>query len=255
MLLEGKRGVILGLANKWSLAWGIAKSVHGAGAQLLITYQNERLQKNALELSGSLAGSETLMCDVADDKHLAALAEQIKTKWGGLDFFVHAIAFAQKEDLEGDYLKVSREGFKTAHDVSAYSLTALARTLGPLMEGRGGSIVTLTFDGSQRVFPNYNVMGVAKASLEASVRYLASDLGPKNVRVNAISAGPVKTASAAGVTGFSKMLDIMRERSPLKRNIDAGEVGDAALFLLSPMSRGITGQILYVDSGYHITGM
>lgn len=255
MLLKGKKGVVFGVANKRSIAWAIAQSAVREGAQIAITYQGDRLAENANELAASLPGTVTVACDVGDEVQVKSCFATLKSKLGGLDFLVHSIAFAPKEALEGQFLATTREAFQTALDVSAYSLTLLAREAAPLMEGREGSIVTLTYLGSEKVIPNYNVMGVAKAALESSVRYLANDLGPKGIRVNAISAGPIKTLSASGISGFSKMLDFVAERAPLKRNIEAAEVGDAAAFFLSPLSRGITAQVLFVDAGYHSVGL
>ena len=255
MLLEGRHGLVLGVANKRSLAWGIAQAAHRAGARLAVTYQGERLQENVTELAAQLRDPLVLPCDVTKDEDVAALAEKVKEGFGSLDFVVHAVAFALREELDGEFVNTSREGYRVAQDVSSYSLTALARATAPLMEGRGGSIVTLSYLGGERVVPHYNVMGVAKAALEMSVRYLAADLGPKGIRVNAISAGPVKTLAASGVHGLSKMLEYHRTHAPLRRTTDQDEVGDAALFLLSPLSRGITGEVIHVDGGFHVMGM
>ena len=255
MLLEGRHGLVLGVANKRSIAWGIAQAAHRAGARLALTYQGERLQENVTELAAQLRDPLVLPCDVTKDEDLAALAEKIRAEFGSLDFVVHAVAFALREELDGEFLNTSREGYRIAQDVSSYSLTALARATAPLMEGRGGSIVTLSYLGGERVVPHYNVMGVAKAALEMSVRYLAADLGPKGIRVNAISAGPIKTLAASGVHGLSKMLEYHRTHAPLRRTTDQEEVGDAALFLLSPLSRGITGEVIHVDGGFHVMGM
>lgn len=255
MLLEGKLGLILGIANKRSLAWGIARSTSREGARLAVTYQGERLEENVRELAQELKDPLILPCDVGKDEDLDALAASVKQEFGGLDFVVHAVAFALREELDGEYLDTSREGYRIAQDVSAYSLTALARRTAPLMEGRAGALVTLTYLGGERVVPHYNVMGVAKAALQMSVRYLAADLGPKGIRVNAISAGPIKTLAASGVHGLSKMLEYHRTHAPLRRNTDQEEVGDAALFLTSHLSRGITGEIIHVDGGFHVLGM
>jgi enoyl-[acyl-carrier protein] reductase I len=255
MLLEGRHGLVLGIANKRSLAWGIAQAAHRAGARLAVTYQGERLQENVTELAAQLRDPLVLPCDVSKDEDVAALAQKVKEGFGSLDFVVHAVAFALREELDGEFVNTSREGYRLAQDVSSYSLTALARATAPLMEGRGGSIVTLSYLGGERVVPHYNVMGVAKAALEMSVRYLAADLGPKGIRVNAISAGPVKTLAASGVHGLSKMLEYHRTHAPLRRTTDQDEVGDAALFLLSPLSRGITGEVIHVDGGFHVMGM
>jgi len=254
MLLEGKRGLVLGIANKRSIAWGIAQAVDREGARLAVTYQGERLLENVQELAQQLRDPLILPCDVARDEDVKALAEAVRKDFGSLDFVVHAVAFALREELDGEFLNTSREGYRIAQDISSYSLTVVARETAPLMPA-GGSIVTLSYLGGERVVPHYNVMGVAKAALEMSVRYLASDLGPKGIRVNAISAGPIKTLAASGVHGLSKMLEYHRTHAPLRRNTDQEEVGDAALFLLSPLSRGITGEVIHVDGGFHVMGM
>lgn len=255
--LADRIGLIVGVANKRSLAWAIAQALHRAGARLALTYQNDRLRENVEELAAALSPPPLLVpCDVAVDDQVAGVFAAVERELGGLDLLVHGAAFAPREALAAPFVETTREAFRVALDVSAYSLVALARGAAPLMAVRGGgSILTLTYLGSERVFPNYNVMGVAKAALEASVRYLASDLGPRNIRVNAISAGPVKTLAAAGISGFSSILEVYRSRAPLRRNIEAHEVADAALFLLGPAGRGITGEILMVDSGYHVMGM
>jgi enoyl-[acyl-carrier protein] reductase I len=256
MWLEGKHGLILGIANKRSIAWGIAQSVSREGARLAVTYQGERLEENVRELAEGLKDPLILPCDVSKDEDLGKLAESVQKEFGGLDFVVHAVAYALREELDGAFLNTSREGYRIAQDISAYSLTALARHTAPLMESRGGgSIVTLTYLGGERVVPHYNVMGVAKAALDMSVRYLANDLGPKGIRVNAISAGPIKTIASSGVHGISKMLEYHRNHAPLRRNTEQEEVGDAALFLVSSLSRGITGEVLHVDGGFHVMGM
>ena len=252
----GKVGLIVGVANHRSLAWAIAQTTAASGAGLVLTYQG-RFEEHVTELAGTLPSKAMVLpCDVQRDEEIDAVFARIQQEHGGLDFVVHAAAFAPREDLTGGFTQTSRDGFRLALDVSAYSLIALARGAQPLMAARGGgSILTLTFLGSDRVFPNYNVMGVAKAALESSVRYLASDLGPQNIRVNAISAGPVKTLAAAGIGGFSSILGVVREKAPLRRAIETSEVGDAAAFLLSSASRGVTGEVMMVDSGYHIIGM
>ena len=257
-LLNGKLGIVFGVANKRSIAWAIAQAASAAGARLAVTYQGERLEENVRELSAGLTSPLILPCDVTDDAQIAAVFAAIDKEFGGLDFVVHGAAFAPREELASDFhfVDTTRAGFKLSLDVSAYSLIALARGAAPLMERRGGgSILTLTYLGSERVFPNYKVMGVAKAALEATVRYLAADMGPANVRVNAVSAGPVKTLAAAGIAGFSSILHVYPERAPLRRNVDAAEVGDASAFLLSDAARGITGEVLMVDAGFHVTGM
>jgi enoyl-[acyl-carrier protein] reductase I len=254
MLLDGKRGLVLGIANKRSIAWGIAQAVSREGARLAVTYQGERLEENVRELSEGLKDPVILPCDVARDEDLDALAAKVKETLGGLDFMIHAVAYALREELDGEFLNTSREGYRVAQDISSYSLTALSRRLAPLMEA-GGSIVTLSYLGGERVVPHYNVMGVAKAALEASVRYLAADLGPRGIRVNAISAGPIKTLAASGVHGLSKMLEYHRNHAPLRKNTEQQEVGDVALFLVSPLSRGVTGEVIHVDGGFHVMGM
>jgi enoyl-[acyl-carrier protein] reductase I len=254
MLLDGKRGLVLGIANKRSIAWGIAQAAQREGARLAVTYQGERLLENVQELAQQLHDPLILPCDVAQDGDLHALAESVRAEFGGLDFVVHAVAYALREELDGEFVNTSREGYRIAQDISAYSLTALARETAPLMP-EGGSIVTLSYLGGERVVPHYNVMGVAKAALEMSVRYLASDLGPKGIRVNAVSAGPIKTLAASGVHGLSRMLEYHRTHAPLRRNTDQDEVGDAALFLISPLSRGVTGEVIHVDGGFHVMGM
>jgi enoyl-[acyl-carrier protein] reductase I len=254
--LSGRHGVVVGIANRRSIAWSIAQAAANAGARLALTYQDVRLLENVQELAALMRDPLVLPCDVAQDQQLDRLFETIDREFGGLDFVVHAAAFAPKAELASPFAQTSREGFRIALDVSAYSLIAMARRAQPLMARRGGgSIVTLTYLGSQRVFPNYNVMGVAKAALEASVRYLAYDLGRDNIRVNAVSAGPIRTLAAAGITGFGDILQIYRDRAPLRRNIDATEVADAAMFLIGPESRGVTGEILYVDAGFHTVGI
>lgn len=253
MLLSGKKGLVIGVANKHSIAWAIAQSVSNHGAQLLFNYQNERLRENVEELVATMPGAKAFPCDVASDADIAALMQQVQKEFGRLDFLVHSVAFAPREELAGQFVNTTRQGFATALDVSAYSLVALAKAALPLM-AEGGSIVTLTYLGAERVVQHYNVMGVAKAALEATVRYLAYDLGPRNIRVNAVSAGPIKTLAARGVSGISKMVDHHKEFAPLRRATEQGEVGDTALFLVSPLGRGITGEVIYVDGGYHILG-
>jgi enoyl-[acyl-carrier protein] reductase I len=254
--LSGKTGLIVGIANKRSIAWAIAQAAQAAGARLAVTYQGERLEENVRDLSEGLTDPLILPLDVTDDGQIANVFTEIEREFGGLDFVVHGAAFAPREELAAPFVQTTREGFRLSLDISAYSLIALARGAMPLMERRGGgSIVTLTYLGSQRVFQNYNVMGVAKAALEATVRYLAADLGTRNIRVNAISAGPIKTLAASGISGFSGILQLYRERAPLRRTVDTAEVADAAMFLLGPGGRGVTAEVLMVDAGYHATGM
>jgi len=252
----GKHGLIVGVANKRSISWAIAQATARRGARLALTYQG-RFEEHVNELSQGLdAQALVLPCDVSSDADIDAVFAKVDQEFGGLDFIVHGAAFANREDLLSPFTNTSREGFRTALDISAYSLVALARGGAPLMEKRGGgSILTLSYLGSERVFTNYNVMGVAKAALEASVRYLAADLGPRNIRVNAVSAGPIKTLAASGIPGFSSILTVYRDRAPLRRSVETAEVGDAAAFLLSDAARGITGEVLMVDAGYHVTGM
>lgn len=255
-LLANQVGVVMGVAHKSSIAWGIAKKLSDAGMKLVFTYQGERLESNVRELADTLEGSMVLPCDVTNDDELASVFEAIKAQHGRLDTVVHAIAFAKKEDLAGEFVNTSRDGYQLAQDVSAYSLVAVARHARPLMEATGGgNIMTLTYLGGERVVKNYNVMGVAKAALEMSVRYLAADLGPSNIRVNAISAGPIKTLAARGISGFSSILEYMETATPLKRNVTADEVGGTALYLASPLlSSGVTGEVIHVDAGYHAMG-
>jgi enoyl-[acyl-carrier protein] reductase I len=252
-ILDGKTGLIIGVANKHSIAWAIAQSAAGQGAQLIFNYQNERLRENVEDLVATMPGAKAFSCDVGDDHQIAALMQNVGKETASLDFLVHSVAFAPREALTGQFVNTTRQGFATALDISAYSLVAVTRAAIPLMTD-GGSVVTLTYLGAERVVPHYNVMGVAKAALEASVRYLAHDLGPQNIRVNAISAGPIKTLAARGVSGISKMVDHHKEFAPLRRATEQGEVGDTALFLISPLGRGITGEVIYVDGGYNILG-
>jgi enoyl-[acyl-carrier protein] reductase I len=250
MLLENKIGIILGVANKRSIAWATARACTEAGARLAFTYQNERLKEN---VEGLTKGTDAplIQCDVTKPEEVASAFAMVKERFGRLDFLVHSLAFAPREALEGDFVVTTREAFLTALDISAYSLTEVARAAAPLMT-EGGSILSMTYYGAEKVVPNYNVMGVAKAALEASTRYLASDLGRQNIRVNALSAGPINTLAARGVGNLSTMLKHHAERAPLRRNVEPREVGNAALFLLSPLSSGITGEILHVDCGYNI---
>ena len=251
-LLQSKTAVILGLANKWSIAYAIGAAFCREGAKVIITYQGERQRETVQELADAMGASRIVCCDVTKDEDLTALADALKDE-GPISAVVHSIAFANREDLAKPFVETSREGFALAHDVSAYSLVAVARVLAPLMT-EGGSIMTLSYLGGVRVMPNYNVMGIAKAALEACVKYLAYDLGGKNIRVNAISAGPIKTTAARGVRDFSKMLEAAATASPLKRTTDPAEVADTAVFLASTLGRGVTGNVIYVDAGYQIMG-
>ena len=254
--LAGRIGLIVGVANKRSLSWAIAQAAANAGATLVLTYQG-RFEEHVNELADTLTPKPLVLpLDVQNDAEIEAVFAEIQQRHGGLDFVVHGVAFANRDDITSPFTQTSRDGFRLAMDISAYSLIALARGARPLMAARGGgSIITLTYLGSTRVFPNYNVMGVAKAALESSVRYLAADLGPENIRVNAISAGPIKTLAAAGIGGFSSILGVVREKAPLRRAIESSEVADAAVFLLGQAGRGVTGEVLMVDSGYHVLGM
>ncbi|MDX2033733.1 MAG: enoyl-ACP reductase [Blastocatellia bacterium] len=253
MLLEGKNGLIIGVANKHSIAWAIAESAAREGARLAFNYQNDRLKGNVEELAATLDGAKIYPCDVSSDDEIAGMMKAVEADLGRIDFLVHSVAYAPREELTGEFVNTSRAGFATALDISAYSLVAVSRAALPLMS-EGGSIVTLSYLGAERVVPHYNVMGVAKAALEASVRYLANDLGPRGVRVNAISAGPIRTLAARGVSGITKMVEHHREVAPLRHATEQAEVGDTALFLLSSLGRGITGETIYVDGGYHILG-
>jgi len=251
--LDGRVAVVFGVANKRSIAWAIAQGLHQAGAKLAITYQNERLEQEAKDLILSLSGAEAFMCDVSKDEEIERLFSQLKQRYGKLHVLVHSVAFAPAEDMKADFLNTSREGFRIAHDVSVYSLIAVARAAAPLMED-GGSVITMTYYGAEKVVPHYNVMGVAKAALECTVRYLAYDLGPKKIRVNAISAAAIKTLAARGVSGLGEMLKSHAERAPLRRNVDVNEVGSTGVFLASDASSAITGEVIYVDCGYNIMG-
>jgi enoyl-[acyl-carrier protein] reductase I len=252
--LEGRVAAVFGLANKRSIAWAIAQKLHAAGVKLAISYQNERLRADAEELIAELPGAQLFQCDVSLDADIDRVFEQLQGCYGKLDILVHSIGFAPPDALKNDFIETSRESFRIAHDVSVYSLVALARGAAPLMTD-GGSIITLTYYGSEKVFPRYNVMGVAKAALEASVRYLASELGKKNIRVNAISAGPIKTLAARGIGNLGDMLKAHSDRAPLGRNVEQSEVGGAALYLASDLSSGVTGEIHYVDCGYNVMGI
>src|SRR6266567_442407 len=253
--LAGKTGIVFGVANKRSIAWAIAQAWHKAGAKLAFTYQGDRVKDNVEELAGTF-GKDTLIlpCDVTKDEEIAQVFDVVGKKFGRLDLLLHSVAFAPRDALEGEFINTSRDAFRIAHDVSAYSLVALARGAAPLMT-EGGSIVAMSYYGSEKVVPHYNVMGVAKASLEASTRYLAYDLGPKKIRVNCISAGPVQTLAARGISGFNQMLKHYQERAPLKRSCDPAELGQTGVFLASDGAAAITGQVIYVDGGYQIMGM
>ena len=254
--LSGKHALVVGVANKRLIAWAIAQKLDAAGVRLALTYPSERLEENVRELAATLAHNPLILpCDVSSDEQIAELGASLDREFGGLDFFVHSAAFARAEELAAPFSQTSREGFRIALDISAYSFIGLARQLRPLMQKRGGGgMLTLTYLGSERVFKNYNVMGVAKAALEASVRYLAAELGPEGIRVNAISAGPIKTLAAMGISGFSSILGHYRDHAPLRRNTDTSEVADAAMFLLGPASRGVTAEIMMVDAGYSVMG-
>jgi len=253
---SGKHGLIVGVANKRSIAWAIAQATARRGARLALTYQG-RFEDHVRELSEGLDPAPLVLpCDVTSDAEIAEVFTRVEQEFGGLDFLVHGAAFAPREELEASFLNISRDGFRTTLDISAYSLVALARGAAPLMDKRGGgSMLTLSYLGSQRVVPGYHVMGVAKAALEATVRYLAADVGPRNIRVNAVSAGPIKTLAAAGIKGFSNILHIYPERAPLRRNIETAEVAETAAFLLSEAGKGVTGEVIFVDAGYHAIGV
>ena len=254
-LLNGRKALIFGVANEKSIAWAIAKALHAEGAELAFTYAGEVLEKRVRPLAEGLGSKLIFPCDVTQDDQIQNVTESLKREWGGFDILIHSIAFANRDDLKGDYLNVSREGFRLALDVSAYSLTALTRYALPLMEGRSASIITMTYLGGERVVPGYNVMGIAKAALEASVRYLALDLGPRGIRINAISAGPIRTLASAGISGFKDMLHHVEEKSPLRRNVSNEDVAKTAIYLASELSMGVTGELIYVDAGYNIMGM
>lgn len=254
-LLRGKRGLIFGVANRRSIAWGIAQALARSGARLALAYQGERLRDKVEELSRELPGDTPLYsCDVTRDEEIAAAFEGVQRDLGGLEILVHSIAYADRKDLERDFVETSRQGYLLAQEISAYSLGALTREAAKLMTA-GGSIITLTYLGGERVIPRYNVMGVAKAALESAVRYLAYDLGLRKIRVNGISAGPINTLAARGIAGFTEIFDVVAARSPLKRNVELREVADTALFLASDLSSGITGEVIFVDCGYHVMGM
>ena len=254
--LAGKRALIVGLASNRSIAWGIAQAMHREGAELAFTYQNERLKDRVGEMAASLGSDILIPCDVAEDAQITGVFEELGKHWDGYDILVHSVAFAIKEQLAGRYIdNVTREGFQIAHDISSYSFTALAKAGLPMMDGRAGSLITLSYLGAERSVPFYNVMGLAKASLEANVRYMAADLGPDNIRVNAISAGPIRTLAAAGISNFKRLLDYNEKAAPLRRNVNIEEVGNVGAFIGSDLASGVTGQVIYVDGGYCSTAM
>jgi enoyl-[acyl-carrier protein] reductase I len=254
--LSGKKILVTGVASNRSIAWGCAEAMHREGAEIALTYQNEKLKARVEDMARKCGSDLTFPLDVGSDSDIDALFEALGARWDGLDAIVHSVAFAPREQLEGDYVDaVTREGFATAHDISSYSFAALAKASRGMMEGRNGALVTMTYLGAVRAVPNYNVMGVAKASLEANMRYLAASLGPLGTRVNAVSAGPIRTLAAAGISDFRDMLKKVEERTPLRRNVSIEEVGNAAAFLCSDLASGITGDVLYVDTGYHILGL
>lgn len=253
-LLDGKNILVMGVANDRSIAWAIAQSLAGQGARLAFTYESERVEERVRKLADTIPNSVILPCNVTVDQEIDTLAEALKNEFGVLHGFVHSIAFARTEELEGLFVDTSRDGFALAHDISAYSLTAVAKRVYPLMT-EGGSIMTMTYLGAERAMKNYNVMGIAKAALEASIRYLANDLGQFNIRVNGISAGPIRTLAAKGIKDFNSILRQVEEKAPLRRTTETAEVGDTAMFLMSPLSRGITGEVIHVDNGYHIIGV
>ena len=254
--LEGKRALIVGLASTRSIAWGIAQAMHREGAELAFTYQNDRLRERVEKLAAECDSDIILPCEVSDDQEIEAVFERLDDFWDHVDILIHSVAFAPRTELEGSYLDtVTRDGFRVAHDISSYSFAALAKAGRNMMQGRNGAMLTLSYIGADRAMPNYNTMGLAKASLEANVRYMAQSLGPEGIRVNAISAGPIKTLAAAGISDFRKMLEFVENNAPMRRNVSIEDVGNTAAFLCSDLASGITGEILYVDSGYHIVGM
>ncbi|BCG46658.1 Enoyl-[acyl-carrier-protein] reductase [NADH] [Citrifermentans bremense] len=254
-LLEGKKALIFGVANDKSIAWAVAEAFRREGAEIALAYAGESVAKRVIPLGESIGASMFLPCDVRSDEDIARLFADVAKQWGGLDILVHSVAFANKDELKGSFLNTTREGFATALDISAYSLIALAKEAAPLMQGRGGSIIAMTYYGAQKVFPNYNVMGVAKAALEASVRYLAEAMGPEGTRVNAISAGPLRTLASAGIGGFGQIAGHVAGKAPLRRNITQEDVANSALYLAGPLAAGVTGEIHFVDSGYNIIGL
>jgi enoyl-[acyl-carrier protein] reductase I len=254
--LSGKKVLIVGIASNRSIAYGMAQAMHREGAELAFSYANDRLQPRVEKFAAEFDSDIVLPCDVADDDEITSLFEQLGTRWGALDALVHSVAFAPREALAGDYLEnLDREGFRIAHDISSYSLAAMAKAARPMMQNTDGSIITMSYLGSERALPNYNIMGVAKASLEANVRYLAAALGPEGIRVNSISAGPLKTLASAGIGSFKKILDEVAKNAPLRRNVTIEQVGNVGAFLCSDLAAGITGENIYVDSGYNIVSM
>jgi enoyl-[acyl-carrier protein] reductase I len=254
-LFENKRVLVLGVANERSIAWGISQAFHAHGAKLGFTFVGEALERRVRPLAESVGSDLVLPCDVGSDEQIASVFAAVRARWGGLDAVVHAVAFANREDLDGRFIDTSRAGFQLALDISAYSLVAIARAAEPLLAESKGNIVTLTYYGSEKVVQNYNVMGVAKAALEASVRYLAGDLGPSGVRINAISAGPIKTLAAAGIKGFRSILGFAAEKAPLRRNVTLEDIAGAAVYLCSDLGAGVTGEVIHVDAGYNILGL
>lgn len=254
--LTGKNALIVGLASTRSIAWGIAQAMHREGAQLAFTYQNEKLQDRVEKMAADCGSEITIPCDVGSDQEIEAVFEHLDDYWDHLDIIVHSVAYAPREELEGEYLDcVTREGFRIAHEISSYSFAALAKAGRNMMQGRNGALLTMSYLGAVRAVPHYNVMGLAKASLEANVRYMAQTLGPEGIRVNAVSAGPIKTLAASGISDFRKLLDYAERNSPLRRNVNIEEVGNVAAFMCSDLASGITGEVTYVDCGYHITSM
>lgn len=254
-LFEGKRVLIFGIANERSIAWGIAQAMHAHGASFIITYAGDAFEKRVRPLAESIDAELILPCDVTSDEQVERCFEQVREVWDGIDVLVHAVAFANREDLEGRFIDTSRAGFLMAQEISVFSLVHLAHHAAPLLQKRGGNIVTMSYYGSEKVVTHYNVMGVAKAALESSVRYLAADLGPDGIRVNAISAGPIKTLAASGIRGFKGIFAAVEEKTPMRRNVTQADVGNAAVFLCSDLAAGVTGEIMYVDSGYNIMGL
>jgi len=254
-MFDGKKVLVLGVANERSIAWGIAEALHKEGAELAFNYLNEALERRVRPLADSLGCKNVLPCDVQHDDQIDLMFEELKSRWGTIDAVVHSLAYAEKEDLTNRFVNTTRKGFQTALDISAYSLVAVTKRALPLMSEKGGSILTMTYLGAERVVQNYNVMGVAKAALEASVRYLASDLGEFNIRVNAISAGPIKTLAAAGIPQFRDMLSAFAEKAPMKRNVTQADVANTGLYLLGPLASGVTGEVVYVDCGFNIMGL